>query len=594
MKKIFYSLLLVAATLGLASCEDVPAPFELMNNGSSTIVEPQGDGTLENPYNIAGINKVAKALATGETSAQAYYFKGKVVSFKAGEEPGNSYGNATFYISDDGTSAKQFYCYRVLGPDNKNFTSSDQLKEGDEVIMYGKVTNYNGTLETVQKEAYVYAINANGSEGGAPGTTDAIEATCAEAAIACNALADGATSTETYCVTGYITDVYTNISKGQQSFWMDDTKDGGKVLQAYWANLPEGVAAFTKGSKVKITGNLLKYVKDGNVTVEIKNANVEILEAGDNTPTPIPGEAKGDGTETSPYNVAATLAYTNNLAADTNSDPVYIKGYVVGTPSIDTGSYGNATFYIADEKGGNTTFYIFRCFDLKNQKFTNAQAIKEGDEVVIYGPVVNYKGNTPETVASKAFLISVNGKTEAEGGDNAGDNNDPTTGNEGDNSEGMTISNLPSDLTTNAYGTQAVSDESTWITWAWDNIQFAGARICKASAIEGTIQIQGNASEEAKQGFLFNKTAWASNIKKITLILKVKEGTNTYDPSYTLYAGSQAHPTTNAGTPTTNYTVSNGIRTYVEEYDLTRYNATYFTISNNKAGALYIEKICVE
>ena len=69
---------------------------------------------------------------------------------------------------------------------------------------------------------------------------------------------------------------------------MADTKDGGQVFEAYWANLPEGVSAFTVGSKVKITGNLLKYVKNGVVTPEIKNANVVILEAGDGGDTPEP------------------------------------------------------------------------------------------------------------------------------------------------------------------------------------------------------------------------------------------------------------------------------------------------------------------
>jgi hypothetical protein len=72
---------------------------------------------------------------------------------------------------------------------------------------------------------------------------------------------------------------------------MADTKDGGKVFEAYWANLPEGVSAFTKGMKVKITGQLMKYVKSGQVTPEIKNADVVILEQGgdDGGDDPNPG-----------------------------------------------------------------------------------------------------------------------------------------------------------------------------------------------------------------------------------------------------------------------------------------------------------------
>ena len=44
--------------------------------------------------------------------------------------------------------------------------------------------------------------------------------------------------------------------------------------------------------------------------------------------------------------------------------------------------------------------------------------IKVGDEVIICGKVVNYKGNTPETSSKKAYIYSLNGKTKEEGGDN--------------------------------------------------------------------------------------------------------------------------------------------------------------------------------
>ena len=114
-------------------------------------------------------------------------------------------------------------------------------------------------------------------------------------------MADGGTSTEVYTVTGYITQVIGEVSTKtgppQQSFWMADTKDGGQVFQAYWANLPEGVAAFTAGSKVKITGKLKKYVKSGAVTPEIQNATVVILEAGDGGDTPEPPTPGPSGDE---------------------------------------------------------------------------------------------------------------------------------------------------------------------------------------------------------------------------------------------------------------------------------------------------------
>ena len=40
-----------------------------------------------------------------------------------------------------------------------------------------------------------------------------------------------------------------------------------------------------------------------------------------------------------------------------------------------------------------------------------AGSVKVGDEVVIYGKLVNYQGNTPETAKGEAYLYSLNGQT---------------------------------------------------------------------------------------------------------------------------------------------------------------------------------------
>lgn len=153
-----------------------------------------------------------------------------------------------------------------------------------------------------------------------------------------------------------------------------------------------------------------------STTWELENFLIEEGEAINNngqTPevTPSTGELKGNGTLESPYNVNAILKYTKELPDDTNSDNVYFEGIICDAPNIDTG-YGNATFHISDDGTENNQFYIFRTFDINGNKFTDKNKLKKGDKVVIYGPVVNYKGNTPETAASKTYLISINGKTE--------------------------------------------------------------------------------------------------------------------------------------------------------------------------------------
>ena len=170
MKKLFYSFLsLTIAALSLTSCEDVPAPYELPedNNGGEIVApsDPKGTGTLEDPYNVAGAIKMIKGLETGANSAEVYV-KGKIVSIK--EINTTNFGNATYYISDDGTSKGQLYIFRSLGLENKKFTT-ENIKVGDEVVVCGQFTNYMGkTPETVTNKSYLYSVNGKTSDNSQP------------------------------------------------------------------------------------------------------------------------------------------------------------------------------------------------------------------------------------------------------------------------------------------------------------------------------------------------------------------------------------------------------------------------------------------
>ena len=124
------------------------------------------------------------------------------------------------------------------------------------------------------------------------------------------------------------------------------------------------------------------------------------------------GEPKGTGTAADPFNSIAAINYCNTLEAGVESDKeVYIKGKVVSIKEQFSTSYGNGSFYIADDESSEK-FYIFRSLYLGNKKWTASDPeLKEGDEVVVCAKVMNYMGNTPETVANKTYLVSLNGKT---------------------------------------------------------------------------------------------------------------------------------------------------------------------------------------
>ena len=214
-------------------------------------------------------------------------------------------------------------------------------------------------------------------------------------------MADNATSTETYTVSGYITEVVGNVSKNQQTFWMADTKDGGRVFEAYWANLPEGVTAFKVGTKVKITGKLLKYVNTstGVVIPEIKNADVVIL-ADDG------GGGGGQTGDVQHISIAEFLA-----KADVNT--VYELTGIV--KNITNTTYGNF-----DLVEGDASIYIYGLLDLegKNKNFSSL-GIAEGDEVTLTG---KYKlfNNKPEIENAQFVSVKKGDGGGGQGGDGGG------------------------------------------------------------------------------------------------------------------------------------------------------------------------------
>lgn len=304
MKKLFSKLMLVAmAAMTFTACEDVPEPYgkPYEKGGGNTEIEgAKGTGTKDDPFNAIAALNYGNGLASGEISGDYYYIKGKVVSVK--EEFTTQYGNGTFYISEDGTSTNQFYAYRVMYLGNKKFANGDtQIAVGDDVIICAKITNYNGTIETAQKEGFLYELNGE-NRGGEP------------------------------------------------------SGGGGDV-----------------------------------------------------------GTPAGDGTLENPYNVAAAIAKCKEIGATANDDKYYVKGICVEGGTADA-TYGNASFYIADSKEG-ARFYCFQVLGTDGKKMPSGYAINVDDEVLIYGPIYNYKGNTPETAGKgAACIVTINGKSTNEGG----------------------------------------------------------------------------------------------------------------------------------------------------------------------------------
>lgn len=128
------------------------------------------------------------------------------------------------------------------------------------------------------------------------------------------------------------------------------------------------------------------------------------------------GSKEGDGTLENPYNVAEAIELVADLTWTSKDDyekvgPYYIKGIISSIDEEYGERFGNATFFIKDADSDNS-FEAYRILYLENQKWVEGNTqIKVGDEVVIYGEIMNYKGDTPETVSGSAYLYSLNGNT---------------------------------------------------------------------------------------------------------------------------------------------------------------------------------------
>lgn len=159
MKKFIYSCLFLAmAAMTFSSCEDVPAPYNMPTENESQKVQPSGTGTAADPFNVAGVVKYIDEGGSAETEV---YVKGKVVSVEQGSWNAN-YGSLKYYISEDGTPTNQFYVFNgYAGPNRTKFSGEDALKQGDEVVICGKVDVYNGTKEFLANN-YIVSLNGVG------------------------------------------------------------------------------------------------------------------------------------------------------------------------------------------------------------------------------------------------------------------------------------------------------------------------------------------------------------------------------------------------------------------------------------------------
>ncbi|WP_418868969.1 hypothetical protein [Segatella hominis] len=273
MKKIIYSLFVLAmAAFTFSSCEDVPAPYDMPTKPETPEeVQPTGSGTAADPFNIAAVEKYIDEGGSAETEI---YVKGKVVSVKPGSfDP--QYGSLKYYISEDGTATNQFYVFNgYAGPNRTKFSGEDALKPGDEVVICGKVDNYQGTKEFLVGN---YIVSLNGQGGTTTPDTPAGEAkgTGTEAdpfnSVAANNLAtslgSGEVSDKEYYIKGKIQEIKDQFAAqfGNATFYIADDENSQKFLifRTYYfggEKWKEGDGQLKIGDEVVVCAKLINYM----------------------------------------------------------------------------------------------------------------------------------------------------------------------------------------------------------------------------------------------------------------------------------------------------------------------------------------------
>ena len=253
-------------------------------------------GTATNPYPAS---EVAQLLLAGTTFDEDIYIKGIVSDILYDYSTYN--GTGTFWLSDDGTCnlsedkkktndpAHDFEVYSAYWFGGEAWTEGKgQVRIGDEVVVCGKTTVYNGVAETASKKAHLYSVNGATTDANGLGNAEypfniagAIAfIDVAQAAIeAAKAADEPEPAFPDVCVKGKVADILYEYSTyaGTATFWISD--DGSCNLSAdkkntndpthdfevygayYFGNQPwvEGNGQVAVGDEVIVKGQLTKY-----------------------------------------------------------------------------------------------------------------------------------------------------------------------------------------------------------------------------------------------------------------------------------------------------------------------------------------------
>ena len=358
MKKYIFSVLMAAmAAFTFSSCEDVPEPYTLPTQPAGPgNTDPNQKGSESNPYTVAEAIALIKA---GTAPSTAVCVKGKITAVTFFNE---AYSSLSYNIADEGSS-DVIEVYSGKGKDGANFSSKDDLKVGQTVVVKGIVkafTKNDGTIvNEIDKNSTIISIENTGTTSpDTPATGKGSLSDPYNVAEAIAAIKAGTAPTTQVYLTGIISDVafYNETYKSITYYISDDGK--GKDMQVYSGKGLNGADFASKedlkvGQKVTILGKIMKFVDKNNkeiMEVDKTSSIVKIESEGtgggevkpDPTPDPTPGEvATGDNggfenwTDSKPTNWNTNSAGNASLTKSEDAHSGKYSVQVAGTNSAN-------------------------------------------------------------------------------------------------------------------------------------------------------------------------------------------------------------------------------------------------------------------
>ena len=329
-------------------------------------------------------------------------------------------GNATYFISDDGTTNHELQVYRGRYLGGAKFNDEKQISVGDEIIVKGKCKNFKGNTPEFDTGSEIYMLNGVMAEvvpmADPKGT--GVKGDPYNVAAALNLIKpmpDGQMTDEIY-VEGIISSINeVNVKNGNATYFISDDGSPSNELEVYRGKYLGG-KAFTSEDQIKVGDKVIvkgvcKNFK-GN-TPEFDAGN-ELYMLNDVVAEEKPlADPTGTGVQNDPYNVSAALTLIKPMKDGEMTDEIYVKG-IISTISEVSVQNGNATYFISDDGTTDNELQVYRGLFIDGEKFTSEDQIKVGDVVVVKGKCKNFKGNTPEFDAGSS-IYSLNGKTEDQG-----------------------------------------------------------------------------------------------------------------------------------------------------------------------------------